>query len=80
MIGGHNNQWQPVPEEFKSWVHCESIVAVAMARGQFGNPERGMSTVGNRYQRTDEGTEDWENLVRAVVNCQVWEIELECEL
>jgi hypothetical protein len=32
--------------------HYESRVAVAVVRGQFGNPGRGTSAVGSRYQRT----------------------------
>jgi hypothetical protein len=36
-------------------VHCEIRVAVAVvARGQFGNPRRGTSAVGDRYQWADE--------------------------
>jgi hypothetical protein len=35
-------------------VHCVSRVAVAVAREHFGNPERRISAVGNRYQRTDK--------------------------
>jgi hypothetical protein len=49
------------------WVHCESIIAVAESRGQFGNPERrGTSTVGSRYQRSSE--EISEDSACAVVN------------
>jgi hypothetical protein len=32
-------------------VSAQSRVAVAVARGQFGNPGRGTSAVGSRYQK-----------------------------
>jgi hypothetical protein len=32
---------------------------------------RETSAVGRRYQRTGEGTEDWEDLVRVTVNCRL---------
>jgi hypothetical protein len=50
-------------------VHCESRVAVAVARGQFGNLVRGTSAVGTRYQRAGEGKADREDSVCAIVNC-----------
>jgi hypothetical protein len=52
-------------------VHCKSRVAVAVARRQFRNPGRATYTIGRRYQRTGEGTEDQEDSAHAVVNCQV---------
>jgi hypothetical protein len=36
-------------------VHNESSVAVAVRRGQLGNPGMGTSEVGSRYQRTGVG-------------------------
>jgi hypothetical protein len=45
-------------------VHCESRVAVTVAQGQFGNSERGTYSIESRYQRTGEGTADWEDSVR----------------
>jgi hypothetical protein len=44
----------------------ESKVSVAVAWEQFGD-----SAVGSRYQRTDEGTADWEDAVRAIVTCRL---------
>jgi hypothetical protein len=35
---------------------------------------RGSSAVGSRYQTTVENTADWEDIVRAVVNCRVCEL------
>jgi hypothetical protein len=46
-------------------VHCKSTVAVIAERGQFGNPGRGKSTVGSRYERSGEGTA--KDTVRAIV-------------
>jgi hypothetical protein len=40
--------------------------------------ERGSSAVGSRYQATtSEDREDWEDLVRVVVNCKVCELAKE---
>jgi hypothetical protein len=36
-------------------VGCESRVAVAVGRRQFGNPGKETSAVGCRYERTAEG-------------------------
>jgi hypothetical protein len=55
-------------------VHCQSRVAVAVVRGQFGNPGRGTSAGESRYQRTGEGTADRMDSVHAILNCTqtVW--------
>jgi hypothetical protein len=59
-------------------VHCESRVAMAVARMQFGNPKEGerSSSVGSRYQRAGEGTADQEDSVLAVVKCRVLELAI----
>jgi hypothetical protein len=44
---------------------------VAVAQGQFENRGRGASAIGNRYQRTGEGTAGREYSVRAIVNCSL---------
>jgi hypothetical protein len=36
-------------------VHCESRIAIAVARGQFGKSGRETSAVGIRYQKTGDG-------------------------
>jgi hypothetical protein len=63
-------------------VHCESKAAAAVGWGQFGNPGRRTSAVGSRYQRTCEGTGDWEDSARAIMNCRQCEIVivLDCQL
>jgi hypothetical protein len=58
-------------------VHCESRVAVAVLREQFGNPEEGgcsLLETGTRGLVKRQQTK--EHSMRAVVNCRVSEIEL----
>jgi hypothetical protein len=54
----------PVTRGGSSRVRCEARVAVAVARGQFGNPGKATSAVRTRYRRTSEGTTDKEDQLR----------------
>jgi hypothetical protein len=45
-VGGGSSRWR---------LHSELRFAVAMSRGQFGNPGRRTSAVGTRYQKNGVG-------------------------
>jgi hypothetical protein len=61
-----------IPEELQL-VRCESRDTVSVARGQFGNPGRGMSAVGSSHQRIGEGQKT-EKTQSSVVNCRLCEV------
>jgi hypothetical protein len=68
--------------ELLSFSPCELLLLKAGRWGTetFRQPRRrGTSAVGNRCRATSVKTADWEDLVRSVVNCKVYELAIVLE-